>query len=361
MVGHYARTAGNLLRGRLTYVHAGVTHRCNLRCTMCRLWTRAGKLPEAPPERWREVARILAARGATTVSLGGGEPFCRQDLPDIVAAFADANFRVRVLTNGVAPDRDKLRACLQAGMADLSFSLDTLNPELQARLDGLPGGLLKRQENMKRLMAEEFRPLNVLINTVITAYNLDELPRVADLAYDSGFMISFIPVHLDDSGSHDFFGDDLKLGFGPNDAGRLREVVRRLSADKQRRGHIINSRRFLQAIPAFLLEGRAVWPCKAGAVYLSLRPDAKASICHHYETSEAIEVEQIDKQWTARVREKMIADCPGCLRPCWTEVSFLTTSPGAMWDQVHSLTRRRPRRATDPSADKASAGSRENK
>lgn len=334
MPRHAARTAAHLLTRKLTYVHAGVTHRCNLRCTMCRIWTRAGDLPEAPPERWREVARLLAAKGATTVSLGGGEPFCRPDLPQIVAAFAENGFRVRVLTNGVMINQTALEKCLAAGLSDLSFSLDSTDVALQEKLDGMPGGLDNRLRNLAMLTEVMPREKSVLINTVITAANLAMLSVLSDLAYRLGFMISYIPVHLDPAGEHDFFGADQSLKPSAELAPRIKDTIRNLLQDKKRRGHIANSRAFLAAIPEFLQSGKSAWACHAGSLYLSLRPDAKASVCHDYETADAVEVEQIDAHWTEEYLKHARQNCLRCLRPCWTEVSLLATEPSAMWDQA---------------------------
>jgi len=347
MLPHALRTAYGLLSKRLTYVHAGVTHRCNLRCTMCRIWTRAGDLPEASPDRWREVARLLANRGATTVSLGGGEPFCRTDLPEIVAAFADNGFRVRALTNGVMVNQKALRTCIDAGLADLSFSLDTLDAELQERLDGMPGGLAKRLDNLAMISQTLPDRVTVQLNTVVNAFNLEHLTPIADLAASLGFSVSYIPVHLDPSGGNDFFGCDDELKLPDEAADKLRAAVDHMLDDKRRRGHIANSRSFLAMIPDFLLEGKTDWLCEAGLLYLSLRPDAKASVCHHYETTDAIEVEDLETVWTKDKLKQAIASCPGCLRPCWTEVALLAQLFGPLKDQLQlqrtlRRTKRRP-------------------
>lgn len=334
MTPHALRTVSNLLRGKLTYVHAGVTHRCNLRCPMCGVYKRAGELPEAPPERWREIARVLADLGATTISLGGGEPYVRQDLPEIVAAFADHGFRVRTLTNGVAVDEATLRRCVGAGLGDMSFSLDSLRPEVQAQFDGQPGGLEKRLANLAMIARVLPARVPLLINTVVTPHNLDDLPRLSQFAFDLGHQISFIPVHLADEPGDAFFGDERSLEFSADLHRRLRELIGRLVADKRAHGHIVNSRAFLNRIPDYLIENRANWRCLAGRTYLSLRPDGKASICHHYETSGAIEVEDIAREWTDETVRAQRAACPGCLRPCWTEVALLATDPTAMWDQA---------------------------
>jgi len=60
------------------------------------------------------------------LTLGGGEPFVRHDLPDLIGAFKDAGNDVRVLTNGIGIDDARIDAAIAAGLRHVSISLDTL-------------------------------------------------------------------------------------------------------------------------------------------------------------------------------------------------------------------------------------------
>jgi molybdenum cofactor biosynthesis enzyme MoaA len=58
------------------------------------------KVTELPLAEIRQIAAKLVHMGARHIVLTGGEPFMRKDLSDIVAAFSEHNFSVRVQTNG---------------------------------------------------------------------------------------------------------------------------------------------------------------------------------------------------------------------------------------------------------------------
>lgn len=82
-----------------------VTARCNLRCPVC--YAQAGQaenLPPDPPatalaERLAELRRMA---GACNLQLSGGEPTCRDDLPEIVRAARAQGFGlVQLNTNGL--------------------------------------------------------------------------------------------------------------------------------------------------------------------------------------------------------------------------------------------------------------------
>ena len=76
---------GLVLRDRPIYFHYAVTSRCNLRCQSCSIWRRP--TDELDVAQVNELAEVASRMGCVQVSLGGGEPAMREDLPDIVQAF----------------------------------------------------------------------------------------------------------------------------------------------------------------------------------------------------------------------------------------------------------------------------------
>ncbi|MBN2056293.1 radical SAM protein, partial [bacterium] len=149
----YFRLARGLVTARRpVYLHFAVTHRCNLRCRMCAAWRLADEDHEVRIQEIRRIAAAFARLGCALVSLGGGEPFLREDLPDVIAAFAVEGIRVRVLTNGVAPDTATLRRAFAAGLADVSISLDSLEPRVQGLIDGDPDSLHRKLDTLAALL-----------------------------------------------------------------------------------------------------------------------------------------------------------------------------------------------------------------
>jgi MoaA/NifB/PqqE/SkfB family radical SAM enzyme len=71
------------------------TYRCNAACRMCNIWkfpTRAGR--EITPE---VLAKLPALRFC---NITGGEPFLRDDLPEIIAVLKKRARRIVISTNG---------------------------------------------------------------------------------------------------------------------------------------------------------------------------------------------------------------------------------------------------------------------
>jgi sulfatase maturation enzyme AslB (radical SAM superfamily) len=79
-----------------------LTARCPLRCRFCSV-SRA-PVPELSAREWRRVLSDFARqRPIGLVSLEGGEPLTRRDLPEILAAGIEFAAEVKVVTSGVLP------------------------------------------------------------------------------------------------------------------------------------------------------------------------------------------------------------------------------------------------------------------
>ena len=83
-------------------LHASIilTYRCNAKCNMCYAW----KNPTKPSEEIGvDVISKLPEMFFTNIT--GGEPFVRQDLPEIVEVLRRKSKRIVISTNGYFTDR----------------------------------------------------------------------------------------------------------------------------------------------------------------------------------------------------------------------------------------------------------------
>ena len=80
-----------------------VTYRCNAKWNMCEVW----KYPTKPSEEiGLDAIEKLPEMFFTNVT--GGEPFIRQDLPDIIALLKQKSQRIVISTNGYFTERNNL-------------------------------------------------------------------------------------------------------------------------------------------------------------------------------------------------------------------------------------------------------------
>lgn len=341
---------GLILRDRPIYAHYGVTSRCNLRCRTCVIWKRDPPLPELDLASVRDLAAMLKELGCVQVSLGGGEPALRPDLPDMVRTFQDAGLRTRVLTNGVALTPRVTRRLLDAGLRDISFSLDSLLPDVQEDLDNGKGTSLRRMHNLL-FLAEALprRGCMPLLNIVVTHRNFRELPALLDLCEELGFFASIIPLHLADRDhAHRFFSGAEDLRLSAEDQTDLARIYDGLLRRKLRGGRIINSSAFLRGSLRYLTTGEAPWPCRAGVQFLSISPDGLVSPCHAYEGVWGIPFRDFPRHFASEAYRREVAirtqSCEGCFRPCWAEVGFMVFQTRAALEMARNqVLARKPR------------------
>ncbi len=330
-ISNYLRFLKYFLRGRgFVYIHYGVTHRCHLRCRMCSVWKGGDKGKELSLSEIKSLARGLRSLGAISVALGGGEPFMREDLSKIVRIFRDEGLWVRVVTNGIKSTPEDIRAVVQAGLTSASISLDSLSPRTQDFIhrskDTLPK-IMRSLDLFKKLLPRKGKRL--LLNTVVSRLNLKELPEIARFVHDKGYLASFIPVVLTPSSDiqDSFAAYAPELAIRKEDHPIVDEVYEQLKEMKRASYPILNSLKFLEASRICLKTGRIDWECDAGGFYLSVSPEGSISICHRFdypgmktspELRNVIHSPQYQKQ-----RQELISGCPGCIRPCWMETSFM--------------------------------------
>jgi len=170
-----------------------VTYRCNLSCRFCyagctcRSSTSvdegAGVCSKWPSEMTlEEIRRVLQVirhdAQVPSVSLTGGEPALRTDLPDIVQAAKEIGLRVNLITNGTLISdalADELKA---AGLASAQVSLEGGTAQVHDELTGHPGSFKRTLDGIERLRAAGF---HVHTNTTINRINKESLEELVDL------------------------------------------------------------------------------------------------------------------------------------------------------------------------------------
>lgn len=112
---------------RITGIHWSVTGLCNLNCRHCYMEGPSGRYGELSFEEILGIIEQFARANVLEVSLTGGEPFLRRDLPDIIAALAEKRIWVsEIYSNGLLITEEVLKRIKGLG----------LSPSLQISFDG---------------------------------------------------------------------------------------------------------------------------------------------------------------------------------------------------------------------------------
>ena len=177
------------------YLRVSVTDRCDLRCVYC-MSEHMRFLPKAEVLTLEELDRIASAfvaLGTRKLRLTGGEPLVRKGLMTLVRRLArhlasGALDELTLTTNGTQL-ADFAGQLADAGVKRINVSLDTLKPDLFARLTR--GGDLAQV--LAGITAARAAGLAVKINTVALAHdNAAELPALIGWAHGAGLGVTLI-------------------------------------------------------------------------------------------------------------------------------------------------------------------------
>lgn len=103
----YARIASNLLPGKISHLVLFVTSRCNNACKYCFNWQNQDIAYTRDELSIHEISKIAENfRNLMCLTITGGEPTLREDLPEICRIFYNRGTRlIQLHSNGYVPDR----------------------------------------------------------------------------------------------------------------------------------------------------------------------------------------------------------------------------------------------------------------
>ena len=163
-----------------------VTYRCNARCTMCNRY----KAPSRPDEEISlETIKKLPKMYFTNIT--GGEPFIREDLPDIVRELYKKSDRIVISTNGYFTDRIIALAeeFPEVGIRVSIEGLEQTNNEIR----GLPNGFNRGYSTLKKLV--EMKHPDVGFGMTVQDRNAPDLVPLYKLSNELGMEFATASLH----------------------------------------------------------------------------------------------------------------------------------------------------------------------
>lgn len=175
-----------------------VTYRCNLQCQTCFNWKNLNiDKKDLTIDEFLRISQSL--KKILWFHISGGEPFLRDDLPDICEIFARNNQPsfISIPTNGFNPERiEKIGAEILLRCNSIPIAIDLALDDLGEKHDvirGRQGSFDNLLESYKVLMRlrKRFSHLSTKVTTVISNKNFDNLETIVDFVYNKMKGISF--------------------------------------------------------------------------------------------------------------------------------------------------------------------------
>jgi SynChlorMet cassette radical SAM/SPASM protein ScmE len=166
-----------------------ITNRCNLRCTYCSHFTGAGDVgQDLPKEEWLQFFEELNRCAVMNVTIGGGEPFCRKDLSELIEGIVRNRMRFNILSNGTLITDEMADFLASTGRCDgVQVSIDGSVPTTHDACRG-EGNFLKAMQGIKSLQKYN---VPVPIRVTIHRKNVRDLENVAKLLLEDIGVPSF--------------------------------------------------------------------------------------------------------------------------------------------------------------------------
>ena len=163
-----------------------VTYRCNARCTMCNRY----KAPSKPEEEISiETIKKLPKMYFTNIT--GGEPFIREDLPEIVRELYKKSDRIVISTNGFFTDRI-IKLCEEFPNVGIRISIEGLE-DTNNKIRGLDDGFNKGYSTLKKLV--EMKHPDVGFGMTVQDANAKDLVPLYDLSNELNMEFATASLH----------------------------------------------------------------------------------------------------------------------------------------------------------------------
>jgi MoaA/NifB/PqqE/SkfB family radical SAM enzyme len=299
MIGKALRLMLSTLLRRPVLCLWQVTGRCQLACRICDFWRDDSvDLDLAACER---VVRTLRGVAPLMLTLAGGEPFLREDLPDLVRLGARDHY-CSVVTNGYLVTREKARSLWQAGLQDAVVSIDYATPARHDNQRGQEGAFSRALSAVEHFqMTRPNRGNKVRINAVVMEETRDELEGLLLLAEELDVSVSFT-----------LYSD--RLG---KKAQRKPEtpIVPYLLALRTRHPRRISSAAAYLAKFDAAVAGRT-GACVGGRTFLNINPYGQLSRCIDRNDESLLDLLNASTKAVKKVLRTRHPDCNACFTAC---------------------------------------------
>lgn len=276
---------------------------------MCDIWKNDIK-DEFKPEDLRALPSSLKG-----INITGGEPFLREDLPEIIRVIKEVCPKARVVisTNGFMPERIKRlmpevikidpKAAVRVSIDGIGSAHDSVR--------GIPEGFKKCMESVEILKSSGVKDLGIAIT--LMGGNIDELPEVYFLSKGLGVELS-VTVATD---SENFFGKGKCLN--SSDTERMKKALRPVIIDE----YISRSPRrwvrawFEKGLIGYKEDRKRAIPCDAGKGFFYMDSAARVHACHIIPTyMGSLKEKGWEGVWKSPLADKVREGVKGCEK-CW--------------------------------------------
>jgi SynChlorMet cassette radical SAM/SPASM protein ScmE len=170
-------------------IDVDITTHCNLRCSYCSHFSSDGDVDtDLSLEEWSKFFKECSSIGIMSITLGGGEPFFRKDIRQIIEEIVKNKMRFSALSNGALIDDDLAEFLKNTKRCDsVQVSIDGANADLHDKFRG-KGSFDKALKGLQTLLKND---VGATARVTLNKYNYHSFSETAKLLLEDLKLSSF--------------------------------------------------------------------------------------------------------------------------------------------------------------------------
>ncbi|MFH1642936.1 MAG: radical SAM protein [Nanoarchaeota archaeon] len=282
-----------------------VTYRCNARCNMCDVW----QYPTKPADEiGLEVVRKLPEM--FFVNITGGEPFIRQDLPEIVTELRKKAKRIVISTNGFFTERI-IELCQKFPDLGIRISIEG-SPESNDRIRGIPDGYRRTQETLGKLQEMGLKDIGFAMT--VQDLNCKDLVALYEMAKGLNYEFATAALH----NSHYFHKLDNRIENKEVVIFEFERLINELLKSKKAKEWF--RAYFNYGLINYIKGNPRLLPCEMGQDGFFLDPLGDVLACNGMDEKMAmgnLHTQSWDEIWNSARAAEVREAVRGCGKNCW--------------------------------------------
>lgn len=312
-----------------TSVSIDATNRCNSRCLYCDIWKNDSRERELTTLEWKSVFKHLRSwLGVFNLTISGGEPLVRADIPDLIAYCSELGVLTNLLTNGLALTESKVRLLSKARLNRVAISIDSSVEGENDFVRGVKGHWEKAINAVEYLKLIDPR-IKITIASVISSVNISNLSDHVRWAAGLGVSsILFQPV--DHNFGTEFRADwHIRSQLWPKDLQSAREQIDKVIEMKTSGYPVQNSIQQLLVMKDYFespLRSSEDRKCKVGVTNFAIDASGKVNLCYSFKpVGHFLDVNQVRQDnkivhpveiWNSKEAKEMRLKIRNCRLSC---------------------------------------------
>ncbi len=301
-------------------IHISITYRCSGRCLYCDYHPMTVN-DEPELNKWKDAIRKLVGwLGACRIDFAGGEPLDYPGFLDILALCRELGVFTVITTNGYRIDDKMAQRLIELGVGSINVSLESIEPEIHNRLRNLDNahGMAQRAiDALDMQRRKKQADTNITIASVMTRLNIEQLPRLAELAESRGMLFN-LQVLYQNFGAPFDMNWYKKSELFPDDLAQVDRILDKLISMREAGCPINNSIAQLELMKRYYRDpNRKTLPfCRVGENSLVMNPQGDMMLCFFTDPIGNIHHDEPKVVWHSEKAANMRHFMARCQRNC---------------------------------------------